>query len=567
MKLIFSKIILLAMLVFTHLSGSLAQSSDIPSKAQMDAVFEQFTDPEAPGIAAAVMYKGEVVYTKTFGKANLESGTSISEDTPFQLAEMSAQFTAYAALLLDEAGEISLDDNITEYLEELPAHMNGIKIHHLLSHSHGLYDIRPLRWISGWSPADVFTQEDALRLIVNQEELDYEPGASFAFSDTGMILLAEIIKRKTGMSLNEYTQEAIFQPLGMNNTSYVSNANVLSNDRARAYRSSDNSSELLPHTYRIEGPMNVYSSINDLMIWDRHLRDRDLGGSNLHDKLSMVVTLDDGTPFNQPEGQFTYGQRYIHKERGIPEFYQTGYTAGFATAIWRFAGQDFTVVTLTNTGDTYTGYLGNQIAYLFLEDKFIEPASTDYTKLGGPKLTIEDLKAYTGNYWDDLGGLARTIAIVDDTLRYIRSPENKTALIPSGKHKFQMMYPTDDKVFVNFSGQPGSRVMGYLNGEADPITHNEYEPVDPSTEELSSIVGTYYCKSTDTSWDMTLEDYQLVLSNVKIGSATLRPIMKDVFSGDQWSLRAIKILRSRAGKVTGFEVSYEQIRSLVFDKV
>lgn len=566
MRLTFSSILLVAILALTHSSDSLAQSSDLPSQQEMEAIFEQFTDPEAPGIAAAVMYKGEVVFTKTYGKANLESGGSITEDTPFQLAEMSAQFTAYAALLLEEAGEISLEDNISMYIDELPTHMSQIKIKHLLSHSHGLHDIRPLRWLAGWSVTDIFTQENALSLILSQEKLDFEPGTSFTFSDTGIILLAEIIKRKTGKSLNEYAQESIFQPLGMDNTSYVANANVLSDKRASAYRSSDDGYELLAHTYRIEGPMNVYSSIEDLMIWDRHLRDRALGASALHDKLATVVTLADGTPFNKPVGQFTYGQRFIHKERGIPEFYQTGYTAGFATAIWRFASQDFTVVTLTNTGDMYTGYLGNQMAYLFLEDKFIELATTDYAKLGGPKLSKKDLEAYTGSYWDELGGLARTIAVVDDTLRYVRNAENQTALIPSGKHEFQMMFPYDDKVFVNFSGQLGNRVMGYLNGEADPIWMNEYKPVDPSTEELSSLVGTYYCKASDASWDMTLEDGQLVLSNTKIGSATLRPILKDVFSGDQWSLRALKILRSNSGEVRGFEVSYQHIRSLIFEK-
>lgn len=566
MRLIFSSILLVAILALTHSSDSLAQSSDLPSQQEMEAIFEQFTDPEAPGIAAAVMYKGEVVFTKTYGKANLESGASITEDTPFQLAEMSSQFTAYAALLLEEAGEISLEDNISMYIDELPAHMSRIKIKHLLSHSHGLHDIRPLRWLASWSVTDIFMQENALSLILSQEKLDFEPGTSFTFSDTGIILLAEIIKRKTGKSLNEYAQESIFQPLGMDNTSYVTNANVLSDKRASAYRSSDDGYELLAHTYRIEGPMNVYSSIEDLMIWDRHLRDRALGASALHDKLAAVVTLADGTPFNKPAGQFTYGQRFIHKERGIPEFYQTGYHAGFATAIWRFASQDFTVVTLTNTGDTYTGYLGNQMAYLFLEDKFIEPATTDYAKLRGPKLSKKDLEAYTGSYWDELGGLARTIAVVDDTLRYVRNAENQTALIPSGKHEFQMMFAYDDKVFVNFSGQPGNRVMGYLNGEADPIWMNEYEPVNPSTVELSSLVGTYYCKATDASWDMTLEDGQLVLSNTKIGSATLRPILKDVFSGDQWSLRALKVLRSNSGKVSGFEVSYQHIRSLIFEK-
>ncbi len=567
MRLTFSRIFLVAILALTRLSGSQAQPSDIPSQEEMEAVFEQFNDPEAPGIAAAVMYQGEVVFRKTFGKANLESGNSIAQDTPFQLAEMSAQFTAYGALLLEESGEIALDDDISEYFDDLPEHMAPIKIRHLLSHSHGLHDIRPLRWLAGWSVADVFTQEDALGLIFSQEKLDFEPGTSFTFSDTGIILLAEIIKRKTGKSLNEYAQEAIFRPLGMNNTSYVSNANMISDTRARAYSSAGDGYELLAHTYRIEGPMNVFSSIEDLMIWDKHLRDRTLGGPDLHDKLAIVVTLEDGTPFNQPAGQFTYGQRFIHKERGIPEFYQTGYHAGFATAIWRFASQDFTVVTLTNTGDTYTGYLGNQMAYLFLEDKFIEPASTDYTKLGGPKLSLKDLEAYTGTYWDELGGLARTVELVDDTLRYVRGSGNSTALIPSGKHEFQMMYPYDDKVYVNFSGNPGSRVMGYLNGEADLIPLNQYEPASPSVDELSSLIGTYYCKATDTSWDMTLQEDQLVLSNVKIGSATLSPIMKDLFSGDQWSLRALKFLRSDSGEISGFEVSYEHIRSLIFEKV
>ncbi|MEM8893408.1 MAG: serine hydrolase domain-containing protein [Bacteroidota bacterium] len=567
MKSKYMKIYTLAILGLTLCTDSLAQSNDIPSKEAMDAVFEEFTDPEAPGIAAAVMYKGEVVYKKTFGKANVQSGAPITDDTPFQLAEMSAQFTSYATLLLEEQGKIDLEDGIRKHLPELPEIMNDIKIKHLLSHSHGLHDVRTLRWIAGWDPGDVFTQEDALSLIANQQRLDFTPGSDFTFSDTGIILLAEIIKQTTETSLNEFAQEAIFEPLGMNYTFYITNANVLSKKQARAYTNEDESMQIMPHTYRIEGPMNLYSSINDLMIWDKHLRDRILGGPALHDKLSRVVELDDGTPFNQPAGKLTYGQRFIHKERGIPEFYQTGYTAGFASAIWKFTSQDFTVVTLTNTGASYTGYLGNQIAYLFLEDKFIEPASTDFTKLNGPKLKLKDLEDYTGTYWDELGGLARTIGVVDDTLRYIRGSDNSTALIPSGKDEFQMMYPYDDKVFVNFSGEPGNRVMGYINGEADVIPLVEYEAANPTTQELIALVGTYHCKAINTSWDIGLEGDELVMSNAKSGNTILRPIKQDLFSGERWPLRAIRVVRSDEGEIDGIEINYEQIRSLIFDKI
>ena len=96
---------------------------------------------------------------------------------------------------------------------------------------------------------------------------------------------------------------------------------------------------------------------------------------------NRFVVLKDGSYFNIPRGKLIYGQRHIHKERGINTAMVTGGIDGFASAIFNFPDEDFTVITLSNNGEEYNGYIGMLSAHAILGDSFTEPATIDFDAL------------------------------------------------------------------------------------------------------------------------------------------------------------------------------------------
>jgi uncharacterized protein (TIGR03067 family) len=188
--------------------------------ARTDRLFAAWDKPGSPGGALAVVQDGKVVYRRGYGTANLEYGIPITPATIFEVASVSKQFTAFTVQLLAQEHRLSLDDDVRKYLPELHDFGKTITIRHLLHHTSGLRDQSNLLRLAGWRSEDVITEQDVFNLVWRQEELNFEPGAEYLYSNTGYTLLGLIVKRISGRSLNVFCQERMFQPLGMKNTHF-----------------------------------------------------------------------------------------------------------------------------------------------------------------------------------------------------------------------------------------------------------------------------------------------------------------------------------------------------------
>jgi len=111
---------------------------EAPSAAGVDAVFSAWSGADRPGCALAVQKEGVVIYAKGYGMANLEAAVPNTPDTIFDIGSVSKQFTAMAVVLLAEDRKLSLDDDIREYLPEIPDYGTRITIDQLLHHTSGL---------------------------------------------------------------------------------------------------------------------------------------------------------------------------------------------------------------------------------------------------------------------------------------------------------------------------------------------------------------------------------------------------------------------------------------------
>ncbi len=109
-------------------------------EAEIDSIFSQWNDNTSPGASIGVMHNGELLFSKGYGMANLEYDIPNESNTVFHIASVSKQFTAFAILLLQEEGKLSIDDDIRDYIPEVPDFGPTITLRHLVTHTSGMRD-------------------------------------------------------------------------------------------------------------------------------------------------------------------------------------------------------------------------------------------------------------------------------------------------------------------------------------------------------------------------------------------------------------------------------------------
>lgn len=195
--------------------------------AEIDRIFAWAT-PEVPGCVVAVSQHGKMVVNRAYGLADLERGVPLSTGSIFDAASIRKQFVAAAILLLVEEGRLSLSDDVRKFIPELPDYGHTITLDHMLTHTSGLRDWVPLRnWANG--------SYDAMTMILRQRGLNFAPGEEWSYSNSGYVLLTEIVARTSGMPFSEFARERLFDPLGMTSTTYVDDLRLVVRNRALAY--------------------------------------------------------------------------------------------------------------------------------------------------------------------------------------------------------------------------------------------------------------------------------------------------------------------------------------------
>lgn len=159
--------------------------------SQVEALFDACYKPDIPGgFAAAVIKDGKVLFKKAYGFADSENKVAFTTGTVADFASVAKQFTGYAVAELVQDGKLSLDDDIRRYLPDLPDFGATITIRHLLYHTSGIRDWVGLVKLSGRYMEDVISDDFLWKLVTNQKDLNFKPGQSFQYSNTGYLLLA-----------------------------------------------------------------------------------------------------------------------------------------------------------------------------------------------------------------------------------------------------------------------------------------------------------------------------------------------------------------------------------------
>ena len=204
--------------------------------AQIDALFSKFSSTQDPGCAVLVIKDGKPVFRKGYGVTDLRSRHAIGPETNFRLASLTKQFTAAAIMFLVHDGKLKYDDHLTDVFPDFPAYGKGITIRQVLNHTSGLIDYEDIMQKQHPGvPDDKIPQiRDAgvLELLKLQATTKFPPGTRWDYSNSGYVLLAMVVEKKSGMSFGDFLRQRIFKPLEMNHTiAYEKGKNEVSKPR------------------------------------------------------------------------------------------------------------------------------------------------------------------------------------------------------------------------------------------------------------------------------------------------------------------------------------------------
>ena len=229
-----------------------------------------------PGVSLAIVRDGRVIKAQGYGFANLELKAPATKETVYEIGSNTKQFTAAAIMMLVEEGKIHLDDSITKYFPEAPEAWRSITIRHLLTHTSGIQNhVAVPHWL------DVFKTNLAYETAPARDELlkmffklplEFQPGETWAYDNTGYYLLGIVIEKASGKSYWQFLDERIFKPLRMNATRNTDPQPIVPN-RASGYEWKNDHFEnrpvLLPVIAFSAG--SLLSTAEDMAKWDAAL--------------------------------------------------------------------------------------------------------------------------------------------------------------------------------------------------------------------------------------------------------------------------------------------------------
>ncbi|MEV0585276.1 serine hydrolase domain-containing protein [Nonomuraea sp. NPDC050310] len=337
---------------------------------RLTELVEALVRPGGPGLAVGVYAGGDLLCHAAAGLASVEFGVPVDERTRFDIASMSKQFTAAAALLLCRDGRLSLGDDIREHLPELRLDV-PVTVDQCLRHTGGLREWLALAELTG-RPLTRITQGQALALVAGLREVNFAPGTAFSYSNTGYILVTSIIERITGRTLREFTDERIFGPLGMTATHFRDDSTEPLPRFAYGYQVSADGRVRRAETEECAvGDGMIATCVADLGPWFGFLHDGRVLGTDVRDALLVRSgTGEDGLP--RP-----YALGLSHSTiAGRPAIGHAGGAPGYRSQLLVLPEEGLGVAVLTNNTSIDPGRAGARAlrlaAGLPLEDPPVE---------------------------------------------------------------------------------------------------------------------------------------------------------------------------------------------------
>ena len=405
---------------------------------------------------------GKIVSVGAVGFRDSDDTLPVTEDTVFQLASVTKQFTAAAVMLLVRDGRLSLEDDVTKFFPELTAY-KGAAVRHLLTHTGGVPDyFGDMDWfIKIWKEEKRVPSNPEIVRFLSETKLgpEFAPGDGFEYSNTGYNLLAEIVERVSGEKFEDFLKTHIFEPAGMTSTRayhirrdgipFENFAHGMAEENGR-YIPAEDTEEYADVTALdgLNGDDYVYSNVFDMLAWDRALRAGSVLTLEEQKLMYTPAKLNGGgtAGFGEDEG---YGFGWCtasDPDHGLIVSHGGG-MPGVITWFERFVDEDKTVVILSSREPTdYRAWKGLSSGI----GKIARGEEPD------PVITIEDIavKEPDRSLWESWCGRYEHPEDADFTVDEITMKDGElyAKAIDDGEVLNFRLYPLGDKTFGRKGG-------------------------------------------------------------------------------------------------------------------
>lgn len=428
---------------------------------QIDSLFTALHKEGKLNGNVLIAEKGNVIYKKSFGLRDEANQLPLDENSIFELASVSKQFTAMGIVLLKEGGKLSYDDKLAKFFPELASY-GDITVRQLLNHTSGLPDYMELMYFN-WDWKQIATNKDMIaKLAEIKPAALFQPGEKFEYSNTGYALLGSIIEKASGMSFGDYLDKSIFKPLGMTNT-FVYNRRLAPRDiknYAYGYVFDENKNKVLPDNVPdasmvvwldgIVGDGTVNSTTGDMLKWDRALYGTKLVSKQALDEIFATVTLPDGSVTDYGFGWFVKNDTDFGKVVG-----HSGGWPGYNTYIDRHITNDKTIIVLLNNESSA------QPVKFVRRLLYGMPAVVKRKEI---QLAEKDVAPFIGNY--QLGEGMVIAVTYDNGLKTQLTGQSRFDLFAESPTKFFLKVVDAQLEFVKNEAGVVDKVLLYQNGRS-----------------------------------------------------------------------------------------------------
>jgi CubicO group peptidase (beta-lactamase class C family) len=308
----------------------------------VDSFFTAISSKNDFNGAVLVTVKDKIIYKKAFGYANFKSKDVLTENSIFQLASVSKQFTAVSIMMLHEQGLLDYQDDVTKFFPEFP--YKGITIKLLLSHRSGLPNYMYFCDEFYKDKSVALTNMGMINLMIKNKPPEYfPPDKKFNYCNTNYCILAAIVEKVSKQTFASYVTNNIFKPIGMH-YSFIGNQDSAKYAQYVAAGHDENNKPIKwDYMDGILGDKGIFSCVNDLNKWDMALYS---GKIIKESTLAEAMKPANGDMIGSRN--YGYGWRIKFLADQTPLFYHGGWWKGYNTYFMRNPKDHSSIIILSN---------------------------------------------------------------------------------------------------------------------------------------------------------------------------------------------------------------------------
>ncbi|VVE14128.1 serine hydrolase [Pandoraea horticolens] len=528
------------------------------SVVELDELFQPFNRSDAPGLVVGVAKHGQTIYRKAFGLASLEHGVANTPATRMRIGSTSKHFTALLALLLAEENRMDLDAPIRRYLPELTGPGGDPTVRQLLQHRGGSRCFLDIGFLSHGMALPPLGE--AQRVQVRQADRNFPPGTAMIYNNGGYHLVSIAIERAGGAPFERQLKDRLFDPVGMLDTASVPSDFEITPRIATLHLPTADGRwrrGMFP-SEEVRGEGAIVSTIDDMLTWAAHLRDRHrFGSSRTWSELTALESYADGDVSAYALGLVT--QTY----RGVRVVHHPGGVIGGSSQMLTVPDHEIDIVIFSN------GAPGCDPAKLAL--KALDALIDDKLGPNAPTASAEEFPGLLGDWWSPESGMVYSLVEENNALSLTLCgfpvgmplrPERESTLVASSLGLSDITISgldsaSDDRILISFGGQS--------------IAHRRVNTDSNGGESFASaVLGSYWSDDANCRALIEFEGPRLVL---RCSDAYGQANSALTFIGDavaiarqdltMWSC-ALSFAANDEGEITGFQINSPRTRHLRF---